>query len=178
MQPLRAFAHLTLALLCIALQLVLLPLRLTATLAAAALLLAGLVGFPAWLIQLAISAAGEGSGHGGLHTLEMCLLLAAGVPVGMALLWIANIGLPTEADDTIQIAPAIGRAVRPSVQCDPAGEAHSSHNAEQPDPAHPTPEIVSLSIDLVRRRLVRHEVRLRVMSRRAVAIPRRRRGEH
>src|SRR5438046_1395494 len=65
-----------------------------ATLLGGLLLIAGLLGVPAWLVELVVTVARGGSSGRPLHAWEMCVVLAAAVPAGIALLWIATIGLP------------------------------------------------------------------------------------
>jgi hypothetical protein len=98
MRTVRVIADLLLVLLLIAGELVLFPVRLVAALLGGVLLIAGLLGLPAWLIQLVISITGGGSGGGPLPSWEMCLLLAAAIPAGLALLRIASLGVPPEPE--------------------------------------------------------------------------------
>lgn len=73
-------------------ELGLLPLRLIARLTGGVMLAAAAIGIPVWLIQLAISLAGGGSGGGPLPVWAMPLALAALIPGGRFALRLA--GLP------------------------------------------------------------------------------------
>jgi hypothetical protein len=82
-------------------ELVLLALRFVAVLAGGLLLLAGGIGTPAWLIQLAISLFGGGRSGGPLPPGVMLVLLTAAIPAGWLMVSAANTPGPlgVEADE-------------------------------------------------------------------------------
>jgi hypothetical protein len=133
------------------------------------------VGVPVWLVQLVISAAGGGDGGGPLSPWEMCGLLAAAIPVGLALLQIANLGLGGEST-------AAGVDLdRPEVTdmngSDPVGVATGRFAA----PTDASTATVALAPARIGRPLgcrARHELRLRALSRHVAAGKLRRRGAH
>lgn len=77
-----------------ALELALLPLRLTLRIAGGLLLLIAAIGVPAWLIQLAISLLGGGGGGAPLPAWAMLSLLAAALPAGILAFAAASIPGP------------------------------------------------------------------------------------
>lgn len=84
------------------LELGLLPFRLAARLIGGFLLAAAAIGVPAWLIQLAISLAGGGSGGGPLPAWAMALTLTTLVPGGMLAMRLASIPGPLRRNPTIR----------------------------------------------------------------------------
>lgn len=175
----RLFVELIVALLLVGAQAVLLPLRLVATLIGGALVLAGVLGFPAWAIRVAVSAAADASGDHLTHALRMCVFLAAALPAGIALMRTATFGLPAESDSEAEASPMTDLVLPPDPKlCQQIGTPDSAGGTNVPQLTKRTTAVSPLRLQAARARLAGHELRLRAMSRRAVARPRRRRGEH
>lgn len=171
MRGLRVCADLSVAFLLVVANVALLPIRLCAGLAGGLLVFAGLVGLPVWVVQLVISTAGGGAGGGPLSPWQMCALLAAAIPAGVALLQIANLGLGSGS------TAGGGGLDRPEITTmgahDPAGAASG-----RSDVSGATVPLGPVQAATMLRRLTRHELRLRAVSRQVAANKRRRRGEH
>jgi hypothetical protein len=174
MRVCRVCADLIVTFLVLVADVALLPIRLCAALVGGVLALAGVVGLPVWLVQLVISAAGGGDGGGPLSPWGMCGLLAAAIPVGLALLQIANLGLGGESTAGVDLDRPEVTAMNGS---DPVGVATERFAA----PTGASTATVALAPARIGRALgcrARHELRLRALSRHVAAGKRRRRGAH
>ena len=146
---------------------------LSAALVGGVLLLAGLLGLPVWLVQFAVSTAGGGGGGGPLSPWEMCGLLAAAIPAGLALMQIANLGLgsgSTAGGDDLD---------RPAVTAMDAHERGGAATGRFTVPTDASVATVALAparVGMALGRRARHELRLRAVSRQVAAGKRRRRG--
>jgi hypothetical protein len=175
MRGCRFCADLIVTFLVVLANVALLPVRLCAALFGGVLLFAGLLGLPVWLVQFAISTAGGGDGGGPLSPWAMCGLLAAAIPVGLALLRIANLGLrsgSTAGGDDVD---------RPAVTAmdahEPVGAASGRFTAAT-DASVATVALAPIRVGMALGRRARHELRLRAVSRQVAAGKRRRRGAH
>lgn len=162
MPAVRVFGRVMFDLLLLALELVLLPVRLLVTLLGGLLVVGGLVGLPAWLVQLMISLAGGKGGGGPLPAWEMCALLVVAVPVGIALIDLAGLGTRDGSEPSERIA----QPVEPTAAGAAPKAADASHEqvetgrTDAMDAPHSLPR-VELSRKTRSTRLTQHQLRVR-----------------
>jgi hypothetical protein len=175
MRACRCCANLIVTFLVFVANVALLPIRLCAALVGGVLALAGLVGVPVWLVQLVISAAGGGDGGGPLSPWEMCGLLAAAIPAGLALLLMANLGL---GDESTAAGVDLDRPELTAMNgSGPVGVATGRFAAPTNAPAA-TVALAPAPIGSALGCRARRELRLRALSRQVAAGKLRRRGAH
>jgi len=166
MRAARVSAELLWQLVVMASELVLLPVRLMALLFGSLLLMAGMLGLPIWLIQLAISVVGGGGGGGPLPAWKMCLLLAAAVPIGVMLTRLADVSVelagPPEESEALGVS----------------GASDSRSGAAAPELSRRSEVLKVASTTAANARVVRHEPRVRIGSRQVRRLQYPRRGEH
>jgi hypothetical protein len=178
MSAARVFGRVGLDLLLLALELVLLPVRVAASLLGGLLLISGLFGLPAWLIQLTISLAGGKDGGGPLAPWEMCAMLAVAVPVGIALIEFGGLGI----GDGIESSERIAQPVEPILAGAPE-VVDATHQRVDTGRNGATDFPYPLGrIELMRKahstRLAHHQLRVRRASRTVTRGRRLRRGGH
>jgi hypothetical protein len=122
------------------------------------LVLVGVVGGPAWLIQLVISLLGGGGGGGRLGAGMMCLLMCAAVPIGLLLMSAASTPGPLSR-------PSADRAGAVDVHDDQQAEVKSAGWARSPTDASKLAISTATGLKIARPRLARHQRRLRIASR-------------
>jgi hypothetical protein len=123
------------------------------------LVLVGVVGGPAWLIQLVISLLGGGAGGGRLGAGTMCLLMLAAVPIGLLLMSAASTPGPLSR-------PSADRAGAVDVYDDQQqAEVKSAGWATSPTDASKLAISTATGLKIAGPRLARHQLRLRIASR-------------
>jgi hypothetical protein len=175
MRVVRVIGHLLLELLIVAVELVLLPLRLAAMLSGGGLLIAGMLGLPAWLIQLAISQTDGRGGGGPLPAWEMCLLLAVAVPAGIALIELATLGTNEEPESSGEPRWPIEETAIVAFR----GQLRSDAWTETGRVAATTlPRLEVRGTNRLSARVAKHELRVRRASRAVTGLRHKRRGRH
>ena len=175
MRAARVSAELLWQLVVMASELVLLPVRLMALLFGSLLLMAGMLGLPIWLIQLAISVVGGGGGGGPLPAWKMCLLLAAAVPIGVMLTRLADVSVELAGPQDLPVDPA---EPEESEALGVSGASDSRSGAAAPELSRRSEVLKVASTTAANARVVRHEPRVRIGSRQVRRLQYPRRGEH